>query len=104
MPESIVVVLPDRLSIAEASATRGILRDAIARGGRIAIDGSRVREIDTAGLQLLASLWRSGPPAADPCEWSAVSEPLIRSARLIGLDGLLRLPDVDPGVGRDVLR
>jgi anti-anti-sigma regulatory factor len=101
-PESVVIVLPDRVSIGEAAEIHRILREASGRGGPIAIDGSKVMEIDTAGLQLLTSLWRSGTAGADMCEWRAVSESLIRSARLIGLDGPLRLSGNNPGIRSDV--
>ncbi len=91
------ITLPDRLTIAEAGALQRELTDAAAQDVAIHIDGSQVAEIDTACLQVLLCLWRAragGPP----CEWRGVSAALRRSAELIGLDGLLRLPDGDaPG-------
>jgi len=101
MRESPVFALPPRLSIAEAADMHRLLSEASAQGGRLAIDGSCVTEIDTAGLQLLASLWQSGAAGAALCEWRSVSEPLIRSARLIGLDGPLGLAGIGAGTRAD---
>jgi anti-anti-sigma regulatory factor len=90
--DPVLIVLPDRLTIGDAAQLQLTLSDAAARG-TLAIDGAQVAEIDTAVLQLLASLWRS--PTV--CEWRGVSEPLLRSAQLIGLDEMLRFPGGDPG-------
>jgi len=101
MPEPMVIVLPQRVSIVEAAQLQGQLREASVQGGRLVIDGSGVTEIDTAGLQLLASLWRAGGAGAD---LRAPSQPFIRAAQLIGLDGLLQLSGRDPGPSGDVPR
>ena len=77
------IQLDARMTIVQAASLHGSLLTHLAAGGPIAIDGSRVEEIDTAILQLLASLWRtakerdrpSGPAPPMRCAvrriWSA---------------------------------
>lgn len=85
------VVLPKRLTIAEAAVLHRQLQGAVERGGPVAVDGSQVAEIDTAGLQLLVCLWRT----VGDCRWLDASDALRSAACLIGVAG-------DMGLGADV--
>ena len=84
---TVLIELPERLTVADAAAVHERFVTAIARGGAIAIDGSKVSDIDTAGLQLLLGLMRY----RESCVWRGVSQALLRAARLVGLDGPLKL-------------
>jgi anti-anti-sigma regulatory factor len=94
---TVLVALPERLTISEAAELQQALQDAVATGRPIAIDGSQVAEIDTAGLQLLIVLWRSHMAGVAACAWRGVSEPLVRSATLIGVHELLWFPGGNTG-------
>ena len=56
------------------------------------VDGARVEEIDTAMLQLLASLWRTSRQRGIDCTWKGASGALRQTATLVGLADLLQLP------------
>lgn len=60
------------------------------------VDGTRVEEIDTAILQLLASLWRTCLERGIACTWHGASDALRQAAALIGLADFLHLPDGAP--------
>ncbi len=82
-----VIELPERLTIAEASALRDRLEATVVPGAGVGIDASKVTEVDTAGLQLLLSVARTEGPIA----WAGVSDAVRGAAQLIGLDGPLGL-------------
>ena len=69
--------------------------ECIAQGAPIVIDGGKVEEIDTAILQLLASVWMTGAKQGVECRWRAASEALRRIAKLIGVAELLNLDGVE---------
>ena len=86
------IELDPRLTIVQAAELH---RTMLARldGGWpvIEIDGTRVEEIDTAVLQLLTSLWRTGRERGIACTWRGASDALRRAAALIGVAGILQL-------------
>ncbi len=57
------------------------------------VDGTRVEEIDTAILQLLASLWRTSLERGIACTWHGASEALRQTAALVGVAELLQFPE-----------
>jgi anti-anti-sigma regulatory factor len=81
-----------RVTIVQAAALHRLLLARLAGGGSIVIDGAAVEEIDTAVLQLLASLWRTGTERGVACSWDGVSDALRLTANLIGMTHLLHLP------------
>lgn len=81
------------LSIAQAAELHRTLLARLDAGSDVVVDGSRVEEIDTAILQLLASLWRSGKQRGVAVRWSGVSQVLREQADLIGVAPFLHLPD-----------
>jgi anti-anti-sigma regulatory factor len=80
------------MTIVEAAGLRDVLLARLGGGGPMVIDAGAVEEIDTAVLQLLASLWRSAAARGTVCSWSGVSEAMRRSANLIGMSDMLQLP------------
>jgi anti-anti-sigma regulatory factor len=80
------------MTIVQAAGLRGALLACLAGGEPIVIDGSRVEEVDTAILQLLASLWRTAAERGIACSWSGASDVVRRMANLIGVADVLHLP------------
>lgn len=88
------IELGARLSIAEAVDLHTMFTERIAQGAPIVIDGGKVEEIDTAILQLLASVWMTSAKQGVECRWQAASVALRRIAKLIGVAELLNLDSV----------
>jgi anti-anti-sigma regulatory factor len=95
IPRGKSIHLDARMTILQAAGLHSLLLARLAGGGAIVIDGTRVEEIDTAILQLLASLWRTGTERGVACSWAGVSDALRRTANLIGMTQLLHLPHAD---------
>lgn len=93
------IELDSCVTIVHAAALHRTLSEHLASGQPLRVDGSRVEEIDTAILQLLASLWRSSAERGSACTWAGVSEPLRRAAALIDLAELLHFPAAGTAVG-----
>jgi anti-anti-sigma regulatory factor len=87
------MVLDARLTIVQAADLHRALVTRLASGGPVAVDGSRVEEIDTSILQLLTSLWRTSLERGIPCTWHGVSDVLRQRAAQIGVAEMLHLPD-----------
>lgn len=84
-PQPAPVRLDARVTIAQAADLHRTLAARVAAGGPIVLDGTEVREIDTAILQLLASLWRTTRERGTPCAWQGTSDVLRNTAALIGV-------------------
>ena len=93
------IVLAEQISIAQVAALHQTLREVLTAGGGVGLDGSGVREIDTAALQLLASFWQSTNVLGVDCTWQGISQSLRRTAKLLGLTEALQLPDPASGGG-----
>jgi anti-anti-sigma regulatory factor len=87
------VELDGRMTIVQAAALHRTLLARVAQGETIVVDGMRVEEIDTAILQLLASLWRTCLARGIGCTWQGASESLRQTAALVGVAELLHFPD-----------
>ena len=87
------IELGARLTIVQASDLHRTLVARVAGGGPVAVDGSRVEEIDTSILQLLTSLWRTSIERGISCTWHGVSDVLRRRAALIGVAEMLHFPE-----------
>lgn len=90
------VELPAQLNIALAADLHRTLLARLAKGGPVVIDGDRVEEIDTAMLQLLASLWRTSRERGIDCTWKGASGALRQTATLIGVAEILDFPAGEP--------
>jgi anti-anti-sigma regulatory factor len=86
------VELDALLSIAQAANLQRTLLAHLAKGGPVVIDGARVEEIDTAMLQLLASLWRTSGERGIDCTWKGASAALRQTAALVGVAEVLNFP------------
>ncbi len=87
------IILDARLTIVQAVKLHRELVAGLATGGPVVVDGSCVEEIDTAILQLLVSLWRTGSQRGIVCAWQGASDVLRKTAALLGLDDLLHFPN-----------
>jgi anti-anti-sigma regulatory factor len=87
------IELDARLTIVQAADLHRTLVARVASGGPVAVDGSRVEEIDTSILQLLTSLWRTSLERGISCTWRGVSDVLRRRAALIGVAEMLHFPE-----------
>ena len=85
------IELDSRPTIAQAAALQRTMMAHLEGGRPIVVDGARVEEIDTAVLQLLTSLWRTGQQRGIACTWHGASDALRRTAALIGVAGILHL-------------
>ena len=90
------IELGTRMTIVQALDLHRTLLARLASGRPMVVDGSQIEEIDTAVLQLLASLWRTSLARGIPCTWHGASEKLRRTAALIGVAEILQFPDVEP--------
>jgi len=101
VPQPAPLQLDSRLTIAQAADLHRLLAARLADGGPVVLDGSRVEEIDTAILQLLASLWRTARERGIPCAWRAASDALRHAASLIGVAEALHFVGSDSVRGID---
>jgi anti-anti-sigma regulatory factor len=90
------IELDARATIVQAADLHRTLLARLALGEGVVVDGTRVEEIDTAILQLLASLWRTCLTRGIACSWHGASDALRQAASLIGLADLLQLADGGP--------
>ena len=89
------IQLGSRPTIVRAVELHRVLSAQLASGKPVIVDGTLVEEIDTAILQLLASLWRTGAERGIACAWHGASQVLRKTASLIGVAEFLHLPDGD---------
>lgn len=89
------IELDARVTIVQAAVLHRSLLTRLASGQPLVVDGTRVEEIDTAILQLLASLWRTTRERGIACTWRGVSDPLRRTASLVGVADMLQFPEGD---------
>ena len=94
------IVLDDRLTIVQAADLHRLLVKRLAEGRQLVVDGTRVEEIDTAILQLLTSLWRTGAQRGIACTWHGASQALRRTAALVGVAEMLQFPNTEPAQNR----
>jgi anti-anti-sigma regulatory factor len=87
------IQLDARMTIVQAAGLHATLLARLAHGGPVEVDGTRVEEIDTAILQLLTSLWRTGRERGFACSWTGASDALRRMAGLVGVAEMLRFPE-----------
>jgi len=113
-PAALIAAIPAR-STATASAAQGqapaglkleascTLRDSIDMQFQllavdfgesdVVIDGSGVERIDTAGLQMLLSFVKHQAGRGKRVQWTGASPDLVRGSQLLGIAGMLALPE-----------
>lgn len=79
------MTLRRHLSIEQAGELRQELLENLDVASTITLDGGAVEEIDTAVLQLLVSLRRTGRERGIGCSFTDASATLAHRARLIGV-------------------
>ncbi len=84
------IALPQALLITDVRSFAETLRAAVARGD-VTLDASRLKDIDTAGLQLLCATRAAALAAGRPFRWAAASDGLRAAALAVGLQGPLGL-------------
>lgn len=87
-----IFTLPERLQASQAEALVTELRNAAAQGEPLQLDGAQVKKVDTAGLQLLVSLGKTGAG----WRWTSTSPALAEAARALGLGAALNLEQETP--------
>jgi anti-anti-sigma regulatory factor len=89
------VALDVRMTIVQAAGLHRTLLACVAQGETVVVDGARVEEVDTAILQLLASLWRTCLERGIGCTWQGASDALRQTAALVGVAEMLHFPDAE---------
>ena len=67
----------------------------LASGDSLALDGSAVRSIDGAAMQLLLAMLRTARKEGIPCRWQEVAPPLVDAAALLGVSDELLLAEAE---------
>jgi anti-anti-sigma regulatory factor len=98
--QPVPVALDVRMTIVQAAGLHRTLLARVAQGETVVVDGTQVEEIDTAILQLLASLWRTCLERGIGCTWHGVSNALRQTAALVGVTEMLHFPDGEPARDR----
>ena len=80
------IVLDEDLELAGARALLKQLRMVVDKKCSVVIDGSQVRVIDTAILQLLVAVFRQAQQQQTEISWLQPSETLRNTAALLGLE------------------
>lgn len=88
-----VVTLPERVDISMVSEVYLTLSVALETDKDISVDASAVERIDASGLQLLLAFMLQTSKQSLKCLWVNPSVALVKSARLLGLDRQLLLPE-----------
>lgn len=83
--------LPAVLTIHEAEQVKADLVGMMQLPGPVVLDGGAVERVDTAGLQLIASLIKSCRSDVRAFSWIGWSPELERAAQILGLRNILAL-------------
>lgn len=83
--------LGEDLGIEASADLKQRLADGLEQRGVLRLDGSQVRRVHTAGMQVLCALFRSRRAAGLDTELQGASEALRDAARLLGLSAQLGL-------------
>lgn len=89
MPQEIM--LDELLTIAHAEALSNSLEESFRDSKPVVFNGSHVKRVDMAILQLLIAFFSSMEKAGVAVSWSGVSDEMRDAARLIGGQSLLYL-------------
>lgn len=88
------VPLGEALVIGTAAELHAQLGEALASSDPVVLDATAVTRLDTSGLQLLQAFVEARDANDGPWQWANVSEALRTAAALLGLQPMLKLPDV----------
>ena len=82
---------PEQLGIEEVDGVHAQLIGLLDSGENVLLDAADIGVIDGAGMQLLAAFFKDAVDRQISVEWIGASDALKTAAKIIGLDGLLRL-------------
>jgi len=85
------LILPHDLGIANASGLKQQLIPCVRQASPLLLDGSQVRRVHTASLQILSALFLQRSQSSLETQWSAASMELCEAASLSGLQYTLKL-------------
>jgi anti-anti-sigma regulatory factor len=83
--EKEVFVIPEKFTISECEEQYALLTEKINANHAFKLDASEVKQIDTAGLQLLSVMFSNNDSKEVNFSWSDVSEELMERASILGL-------------------
>lgn len=91
MSDSIVIDLPDNLTIATAEVLYQTLESAVEKHQDVVFNAESVNRVDTAGLQLLYAFCTEQKKQQLSVQWRSVTASLTDGAELIGIGKALFL-------------
>lgn len=89
-----VIVLDERLGIAEAAKLYNRLMMLTSQGDDVILDCSQVTVIDTTVLQMVASFVWQATENGSRVTWGSPSEVFHKSAKLLGLETLMGMESI----------
>lgn len=91
MAESVVVDLPDNLTIASVEELHKQLDPYTIGNQDIVFNAGNVERVDTAGLQTLYAFHQALKSHSGEMSWSAKSDAIVDAAKLLGMTNHLAL-------------
>lgn len=91
VPAGHSVTLGERLTIESAAELRERLQAVLGDGASLRIDAQAVERVDTAGLQVLASLHKTLQARGGSLQWEGFSDEMLDALELAGMKSLLGL-------------
>lgn len=85
------IVLDEQLTIAQAEGLCKSLEEHFCNSASVVFDAGKVKRIDMAVLQILASFFISMDQAGVPAGWTSVSDDLRTATELTGLQSVLKM-------------
>lgn len=90
-----VIKLPSTLTIAEAGELHAVLVEHVLAVASFSLDAGDVETVDSAGIQLLAAVWKSAAVKGIEIKLLDPSPALCTAVRQIGLANLLDVQDCE---------
>jgi len=91
LSDTIVIDLPDNLTIATAESLHQILESTVEKHQDVVFNAENVNRVDTAGLQLLYAFCIEQKQHQLSVQWRSVTASLAEGADLIGIGKALYL-------------
>lgn len=95
-PRDCHVTLEADLVIGGAAELHARLGKALSDPAAVVLDAAAVARLDTCGLQLLLAFVQARNAGGHPWRWENVGGGLRDAAALLGMQGMLELPDAIP--------
>jgi anti-anti-sigma regulatory factor len=93
MPSPVSVELPEKLTIVSVDALHEQFEPLLQNSAELILSAESVARVDTAGLQIMASVCQSLRKQNISFSWSGVPEVLRESAAQLGMTELISLPE-----------